>query len=136
MIIVNCKNPEIAIKLLPHFVEVDQDKYDISKELFERLLNNPDETLCLVWSEKQGFDGYAIAYKYEDKVRFWQARASSQLKRGKFLFDLIVSWAKSKNVKQMTCGAMNARIARFLTRKYGFKQVDDNIHPEMVMELL
>jgi len=76
MKIIKTANPEVAITLIPMYVEVDMGRIEIAEELFARLCNKPEDTLVLALTEDDGtLCGMAVAYTREEDVFIWQAHA-------------------------------------------------------------
>ena len=100
-------------------------------ELKNRLKNNPEETLCMIFVEKKLCHCMLIAYKIDNYVWIWQARAKSGFKYSKFAFDLVKNWAKSLGVKELRMKSAK-RLRRLFERKYKFKPLSKG---EMVYEL-
>jgi len=92
MYLTNHKNPEIAFTLMPWYVPLMETREEIGRELYERLKQVPNDTLCGVFYEN-GIRGMFIAYCREDDVFIWQANAPKN-KYIKLVLDTVVLWAK------------------------------------------
>lgn len=120
MEITNCKDPDLVSHLAPWFVPAEKSIVEICTELKDRLTNNPETTLCLVFSEKQACEAVVVAYKAEDQVWVWQASAKSGFKHSKVAFDLIKKWTKFVGAKEIRAKTTK-RLARFFKKKFNFQ---------------
>jgi len=119
MIIWNCKDESIAMRLIPWFLPANQTPLDMGWELHERLREKPDDTFCLVAIEKNIIQGMAIAYVRKRDVWLWQAHVRKGFKYTKMLFDGLKIWAKSKKRRKIRMGVFEKQDA--FQRRWGFK---------------
>jgi hypothetical protein len=118
--ILNTKDPNISIALLPWFVPNDQSRLEIGWELHERLKDRPDDTLCLIGIENNNWQIMCIAYTDDDCVWVWQVRALPGFKYQRIFEDALATWAgvKGKRTLKMKC---LKRLRKFFTRRYGYR---------------
>lgn len=126
MNILNCKDPEMVSYLAPWFVSAEKSIAEICVELKDRLKNNPEETLFLVFSEERTPHAVMVAYKTDDCIWVWQAGAKKGFKYAKVAFDLLKKWAKFLGVKEIRAKATK-RLARFYKRKYKFQYLNGEL---------
>lgn len=119
MRLLNNKDPEFAMRLIPWFVPVGQNPIDMGWKLYERLKENPDDTLCLVAIEKNIIQAVLIAYVQKRAVWLWQAHGRKGFRFSKLMFNLLKSWTKTKNRKRIRIGIYERKEA--FQRKWGFK---------------
>ena len=124
MRILNTKNPEIAVLLIPWYVPVEKSPVDICLELRQRLTERPEDTFCAVAIEDNVGHAMLLAYVNDDHVWLWQARARAGFKYGRILFNGVTEWARSKGYKQLRMGTSQGRM-RAYQRRYGFKPVKE-----------
>lgn len=125
MEITNCKDPDLVSYLAPWFVPTEKSIVDICVELKDRLVNKPEETLCLVFSEKQIPQAVVVAYKVDDYVWIWQARAKKGFKYSHTCFELLKKWAKFVGVKALRLKASKKSSRRHFKRKYKFQSLNN-----------
>ena len=130
MKITNCKDPEMVSYLAPWFVPVEKSVVEICIELKGRLKNNPEDTLCLVFSEEQVCQAMVVAYKGKDCVWVWQAGARPGFKHSKTAFSLLEKWAEFVGVKEIRTKATK-RLSRFLRKKFNFKPSNGELTYEL-----
>jgi len=124
--IVKTSNPDAAIALMPLYVETaDANKEFLAERLFERLCNQPDDTLVLAMTKNDSLVGFGVAYANGDKATVWQAHTLPNIesKYVATLFGLMMGWAKAKGFKKIT--AETDRNLAVWQRKYGFNVADD-----------
>lgn len=118
----NCKNYDFAsMALVPWFVPANQEPLAMGWELHERLRENPDDTLCLIAIEKSIIQAILIAYKKKRVVWIWQVHTRKGFRHSKVMFNGLVSWTKSINIKRIKCEVNEEKNRRIYTIKYGFK---------------
>lgn len=130
MKITNCKDPEMVSYLAPWFVPTGQSIVEICAELKDRLKKNPEDTLCLVFSEKKKCQAVLVAYKADDCVWVWQYSAKSGFLHSKVGFELMKKWAVFLGVKEIRAKATK-RLARFFKRKFNFKRISGDLIYEL-----
>lgn len=109
--------------LAPWFVPVEKSIVEICTELKDRLTNNPEDTLCLIFSEKQACEAVVVAYKSEDQVWVWQAQAKAGFRHSKVAFDLIKKWTKFLGVKELRMKASKKSSREYFKRKFKFQSL-------------
>ena len=120
MRILNSKDPDISLKLIPFFIPEDQTRLEMGLELYGRLKSEPDNTLCLVAIENDIGQAMMIAYERERDVFVWQAWSRSGFKYQMTIFNGLISWAKSLGKDKLVAG-IPERKRKFFERRYGFK---------------
>lgn len=127
MRLLNIKDPEFVIKLVPWFVSSSQSRQDIMCELYQRLKDKPDETFVCMAIENNIGQALLVAGCREDNVGIWQARARAGFGYQKLLLYLLSVWAKSKGYTKLTAGVSDKRRQKFFERKYGFKMCGEGM---------
>jgi len=122
MILLNCKEPDISLFLLPWYIPLTQTRLEIGWELHERLRHFPEDTLCGVFYEN-GIMGMFVVYCRYDDVFIWQVNAP-QNKYIKFIFDTVIAWAKTKAFNKMR--TITSR-ERPIIRRFGFVKQSDEL---------
>ncbi len=119
-------NPEIALRLIPWLVEVNEGRMDMYLELRSRLTYNPDETFVCLAIEGNLLKGMTIAYCRHNDVFIWQVRTEKGVPRSivDFGFEGVKHWARSKGYSKIT-GFPN-RAKRIWQRRWGFKESKSN----------
>lgn len=120
MRILNSKDPDISLKLLPWFVPANQTPMDIGWELHERLRENPDETFCSIAIENDMIQAVLIAYVMKRCVWLWQAQARRGFKYSSFMFNGLKHWSRSRGRKKIRMGVLERH--KVFERKWGFQR--------------
>jgi hypothetical protein len=120
MRLLNTKEPEISLALVPWFIPDNQDPLDMGWELHERLRTKPDETFCLIAIENNIIQAILIAYTRKRDVWIWQVHARNKFKYGMLMFDGLYRWAIRKKKKKIRGATYNERYNKLFERKYGF----------------
>ena len=121
MWLLNNKNPDFAIWLVPWFIPVNQDPINMSWKLRQRLKETPDDTLCLVAIEKNIIQAVLIAYTRKRDVWLWQAHGRKGFRFSKLMFNGLIHWTRGKSKKRIRCKVTNERNRKLYELKYGFK---------------
>jgi hypothetical protein len=125
--------PEMALLLLPWYVEVNRTREMIGWELNERMAKQPDDTLVLVAMDNQEKHilGFSACYVRYNDVFIWQAR-NEKLSRSEVdeVLNSICKWAKSKGFSRIA--AMPNRNPKLWKRRWGFSATINN---EVVKEI-
>jgi hypothetical protein len=117
--IIRATDPMVSVYLLPYFMENDMHRIDIGTELFDRMTFKPDETLVLLSLEGINVMFFLVAYKTEDSVFIWQARANGHCEENKQILDAATEWSKSIGVNKL---AFSSPRAKAICRRWGFVQ--------------
>ena len=128
--IINAKNPEVSIHLLPWYVVNDMPRFEIGLRLYDRLQEQPEDTLVLIAVDETTADvkGMLIAENREDSAFMWQAKVKSGCGASKDLFERLTTWAKSKGKTKIVTQTLRVKAA---IRLWGFVQQGNNLVKEI-----
>jgi len=117
-------NPDISFALIPWFVPSSkQTVLDIGAELYQRMIDTPDNVVVLTAMEGEYCKAISIAYYEDGKVIYWQARKQRDFQYPRLMVAKIFEWAKTKKVDKVIVGSEDKRLRRMYKTKYGFKPV-------------
>jgi len=125
-------NPNISFALIPWFVpSSEQTILQIGAELYQKMIDIPDDTLVLTAMEGEYCKAIIIAYSEVNEqgkvqVYLWQARKLKDFKYPRLVFAKAVEWAKYKQATRLILGSEDKRVRRMYKRKYGFSPMGGN----------
>lgn len=121
MKIVRQTNPEVCFALIPWFVpNQNQNVLEIGAELYQRMIDKPDDTLVLTALNGEYCEGVLISYVDADHVHIFQARKARDFQYPRLMFAKTMEWAKAKGFNKLTLGCEDKRLRRMYKTKYGF----------------
>jgi len=114
----NCKNPDVAMSLIPWFVPEGQNPIDMGWKLYTMLKTKPDDIFCLIALDSSIIQAILIAYKCKREVWLWQAHARGGFKYSKTMFNGLVSWTKGIGKKKIRMSTSQKQKA--YQKRWGF----------------
>lgn len=129
MSIIKTQDPNVSIYLLPWYIEGDMTRFEIGVNLYERLINDPDNTFVSVAVDDNNVKAVLIAYVRDNDVFIWQAKAKPGFKGTREMFDDLIVWAKNKKKDRL---ATHSPRNKCVMRRWGFAGSDNN---EIIKEI-
>ena len=120
MKIVQIKNPDASIYLMPWFVEGNQDIVQIGYQLNERMIESPETTYVAVAIDKGYIKAFIAAYIENEEVLIWQFKKSKDMNQPRQMEHKLYEWARPRGATKAVLGVADKRIRRLYRRKYGF----------------
>ena len=117
--IIRATDPMVSVYLLPYFVEGDMHRIDIGTELYDRMAFKPDETCVLLSIENYNVMFMLVAYKDNDSVFIWQARANNYCKENQQILDAVTEWSRSLGIHKLSFSSPRAKA---ICKRWGFVQ--------------
>ena len=121
------KHPAICWCLLPWFMEGNQTRQEIFLELYARLEQDPDNTYVVVALDGDVCHGFMVAYKDEDEIWVWQAKALRDFGKTKEVVEHLTAWAKERGATIIKGQCSKDRNTRLIMRRFGFKKSGNTI---------
>lgn len=121
------RSPSAVAVLIPWFVPVNQEWWEIAELLRERLKS--DDTFCVVAIEDDRIQGWIAAYCVDNDfwdqhyVYIWQTRVRSVFDRpgmryNKMVLEGLIMWARAKGYKEVRTNS--PKYNNYFCRRYGF----------------
>jgi len=126
MRLLNTKDPDMSLILIPWFIPSNRTYLETGWSLHERLRETPEDTFCCVAIEKGIIKAVLIAYVDEGHVHIWQARTSVGFKYQNTMLFGLITWSKTKGYSKLTAGVPEKNKRKFYERRYGFKYCGNN----------